>query len=90
MSDICPVVRIADDKAPGGFVEINETDFDAKIHEVYVEADERPLADLTVKELKALAEVRKVDLGDATKKDDIVAALELAAEAGADDDKAGA
>jgi len=84
MSDTCPVVRIADDKAPGGFVEINEADFDAKIHEVYVEADERPLADLTVKELKALAEARKVDLGDATKKDDIVAALELAAEAGAE------
>lgn len=44
MSDICPVVRIADDKAPGGFVEINESDFDPKVHERYeangdVEAD---------------------------------------------------
>lgn len=81
MSDTCPVVRIADDKAPGGFVEINESDFNADVHSVYVEADERPLAEMSVKELKALAAARNVDLGDATKKDDIVAALELAAEA---------
>jgi hypothetical protein len=39
------------------------------------------LSDLTVPELKALAEDRGVDLGDATKKADIIAALELAVEA---------
>lgn len=35
MSDTCPVVRIANAKAPGGFVEINESDFDAKVHDVF-------------------------------------------------------
>ena len=35
----------------------------------------------TVAELKEIAESRKIDLGDATKKDDIIAAIELAGEA---------
>lgn len=35
----------------------------------------------TVAELKEIAEQRKIDLGDATKKDDIIAAIELAGEA---------
>lgn len=35
MSDFCATVQIADDKAPGGFVVINETDFDAKAHRLY-------------------------------------------------------
>lgn len=39
-----------------------------------------PLSDLTVPQLKALAEERGVDLTDVTKKADIIAALELAAE----------
>jgi len=43
--------------------------------------DEGYLYSLKVAELKALAEDRGVDLGDATKKADIIAALELAAEA---------
>jgi hypothetical protein len=38
MSDACPTVQIADDKAPGGFVVINEADFDAKAHRLYSEA----------------------------------------------------
>ena len=38
------------------------------------------LSKLTVDALKALAEERGVDLGDATKKADIIAAIELAAE----------
>jgi hypothetical protein len=37
------------------------------------------LSKLTVDALKALAEERGVDLGDATKKADIIAAIELAA-----------
>lgn len=35
MSDFCATVQIADDKAPGGFVVINEADFDAKAHRLY-------------------------------------------------------
>lgn len=42
---------------------------------------EKGLEDLTVNELKALAEDEKIDLGDATKKADIIAAIELAREA---------
>jgi hypothetical protein len=38
------------------------------------------LSDLTVVQLKALAEAENIDLGDATKKDDIIAAIELAQE----------
>jgi hypothetical protein len=38
-------------------------------------------ADLTVAELKVIAEDEAIDLGDATKKADIIAAIELAREA---------
>lgn len=44
------------------------------------EADVEPYKGKTVPELKAIAEDRKIDLGDATKRDDIVAALQLADE----------
>lgn len=44
------------------------------------------LADLTVPQLKDLAAARGVDLGDATKKDDIIAKLGAAAPAAEDDD----
>jgi hypothetical protein len=81
MSDSCPTVRVADEKAPGGFVVINEADFDADPRELYVDPEDASLASLSVKALKALAVERGVDLGDAAKKDDIIAALELAAEA---------
>jgi len=37
MSDSCPTVRIADAKAPGGFVVINEADYDAKAHKIYAD-----------------------------------------------------
>ncbi|CAN7169595.1 hypothetical protein [Brevundimonas sp. LjRoot202] len=44
----------------------------------------KELGDMTVNELKALAEAETIDLGDATKKADIVAAIELAREAKAE------
>lgn len=40
----------------------------------------KALSDHTVVELKALAESEQIDLGDASKKDDIIAAIELARE----------
>lgn len=43
--------------------------------------DASPLAKMKVDELKALAAKEEIDLGDATKKDDIIAAIELAREA---------
>jgi hypothetical protein len=44
-------------------------------------ADDGSLEAQTVPELKALAEAEEIDLGDATKKADIIAAIELAREA---------
>lgn len=31
----CPTVKIVDDKAPNGFVVINESDFDCKVHALH-------------------------------------------------------
>ena len=42
------------------------------------------LGGMTINQLKAFAEERKIDLGDASKKDDIRAAIELALEGKAD------
>lgn len=76
------VIRVDHD----GPVTINEADFDPAVHERYTEdSGLRELADHTVVELKAMAAERGVDLGDAIKKADIVAALELAAEASGED-----
>ncbi len=44
------------------------------------DAPEKVLADHTVPELKAIAAAEGVDLGDATKKADIISAIELARE----------
>lgn len=43
-------------------------------------ADATPLDKMKVDDLKALAFKEEIDLGDATKKDDIIAAIELARE----------
>ncbi|PHP21374.1 hypothetical protein CG471_02045 [Sphingobium sp. IP1] len=45
------------------------------------DADDQSLGKMKVDELKALAAKEEIDLGDATKKDDIVAAIQLAREA---------
>ena len=50
------------------------------------ERSESPDKSWKVAELKAYAESNSIDLGDATKKDDIVAAIELHNEAGEDDE----
>lgn len=44
------------------------------------DADDQSLGKMKVDELKALAAKEEIDLGDATKKDDIIAAIELARE----------
>lgn len=44
------------------------------------EPKDEPFYQMTVAQLKSLADAEKVDLGDATKKADIVAAIELARE----------
>jgi hypothetical protein len=56
MSDTCPTVRIADTKAPGGFVVINEADYDAKAHRLYSEAPAKaPAAEKAAPAAKAKA-----------------------------------
>lgn len=40
MPDTCPTVKIKDSKAPGGFVVINEEDFDEKKHTKLSAAEE--------------------------------------------------
>lgn len=57
---------------------------DAEAPEDDDDDSEKALADLTVPKLKALAEAEQIDLGDATVKADIIAAIELAREAKAD------
>ncbi|MDF0543339.1 hypothetical protein PX699_13355 [Sphingobium sp. H39-3-25] len=54
----------------------------ASVYEGIVEGDatDDGLASHTVAELKAIAEAEGIDLGDATKKADIVSAIELARE----------
>lgn len=96
MADTCKTVRIVSThpESQGPFVEINEEDFDKAVHTPYVDpldhdgngkkggsrAEGDSFEGMTVPALKALAAERNVDLGDATKKADIIAALELAAE----------
>jgi hypothetical protein len=59
---------------------INARDFDPAVHEdpTTAKGSGTELGALSVAQLKALAEEKGVDLGDAKKKDDIVAALEAA------------
>lgn len=62
----------------GDHVVINAADFDPAVHKPYPAPEEAPtgLAGMTVVELKALAAEKACDLGEATKKADIVAAME--------------
>jgi hypothetical protein len=85
MSDICPTVLI---KTATGPARLNEADFDPAKH-VLCDADGKPVAAtkpgdqdpgdafvaMTVAQLKELAAERGIDLGEATKKADIIAVL---------------
>lgn len=82
MSDLIPTIRVKRD-GPKGYHIINASDFDPAKHEAYdaaADTDNVDLHKMKVEELKALAADRLVDLGDNTKKADIIAALELADE----------
>lgn len=66
---------------PGETIEVADAD---KVPEDFEgdDHDEAPsLSKMTVDELKAFAEANSIDLGDATKKADIISAIELALEA---------
>jgi hypothetical protein len=58
--------------AEGDFTDVNDEWFD--------DGSDGALSSNTVKELKAIAEAEGIDLGDATNKADIIAAIELARE----------
>jgi hypothetical protein len=49
--------------------------------EGYEDVDAPDISKMTVAELKGFAETNGIDLGDATKKDDIIAAIEMGLEA---------
>lgn len=88
MSDICPTVRI---KTRKGWADLNESDFDPKVHTLYDGREAAPdgpaeLADMTNAELRDLADAEDIDLGDATKKVDLIAAIELGREAAPDEE----
>lgn len=63
--------------APGSTAEAD--DFPAEWFGV-IEGGAPDLFDMTIADLKALANAENIDLGDATKKGDIVTAIELARE----------
>lgn len=65
-------------KATGEEAVINTADFDAELHEdpaVAKKAGASELEKLTVAELTELAKAKKVDLGEASKKAEIIAVL---------------
>lgn len=67
---------------PGQTIEVANAD---KVHPDFEGDDGETgdgLADITVAELKAIAEAEGVDLGEATKKAEIIAAIEAARAAG--------
>ena len=84
MSEV-PTVKIARADSASGFAIINESDFNPKKHQLFDAVDDEPnakaLEDMTRAQLDALAAERGVDIKDAKNKGDVIAALELAAEA---------
>lgn len=72
-------INSTDPATQGDHVLINEEDFDAAKHTRYGEAPAvKSLDDMTVAEMKKFAAENGIDLGDATKKDDVRAAIDLA------------
>lgn len=92
---ILQTVRVKRD-GPRGHHIINASDYDPKVHVLVDENGkslgkaEKSLADLTNPELIKLAKDEGIDLGDATKKADLIAAIELGREDAKDADDDGA
>ena len=67
-----------------GEFETDDTKVAARLRKVEdveeVESEDKPLDQMKVDELKQFAADNSIDLGDATKKDDILAAIQLATE----------
>jgi hypothetical protein len=62
MSDTCATVKIKDANAPGGFVVINEEDFDEKIHTKLSPAAEAKVEAAAEKAVEAsIAKAEKAD-----------------------------
>lgn len=81
-----PVIVLQAGQGTDGEVEISDAELAAVEatgwFEVVAEAEDAPaIGKMTVAELKDFAELNGIDLGDATKKDDILSAIELALEA---------
>lgn len=82
MADVIPTIKVKPwGKGQGGFVEINEEDFDEKVHKLADEsdlADARPSDGLTVAELKEALEAKGVAIPEGALKADLAALLDEA------------
>lgn len=86
----CPTVRKKDDNAPGGYVVVNEEDFDESKDEIFVEGEqvepepepEPVYEDMTKDELAGLLNDRDIDFSLSLRKDDLIALLQSDDEAG--------
>ena len=68
-------VRVVGPEEAGGFVVINESDFDEKVHELYVEPQ---AGALKVAELKALLDAKGIKYEPTAKKAELQALLDAA------------
>lgn len=76
MSGTCPVVKVKSDSVEAGFIVINESDFDEKLHELFEEGtDGAKKADLTVAQIKEALTEKGIDIPDGAKKADLLALL---------------
>jgi hypothetical protein len=76
MADTLPTVKISD--GHGGFIVINESDFDPKIHKKYEESAAEPEETLTKADLIDAAEAKGLEIKRSMTKADISDMLELA------------
>ena len=59
MADSCPTVQIDDPKAPGGYVVINEEDFNPEKHKLYQPKDAPASSKLTIQSRRRFDAVAK-------------------------------
>ena len=79
--DTCKTVRIkATDPEQGKFVVINESDFDDKKHELFVEEEQSSVSDksLTVDQIKEQLKTLGIGFPESAKKADLLYLLESA------------
>ena len=85
MTQTCPTVKVKSDaEDTGGFIVINESDFDAAVHERFDEGGKKadpgkPSEGLKVDDLKAALEAKGIPIPEGAKKADLQVLLDQAA-----------